>query len=54
MLPSFAAGREAFRALMQERVAPDVARLSDEHETRMSLALAGLDGRCSAAWASAT
>lgn len=44
MLPSFAAGREAFRALIQEGAQPDVARLSDEAETGMSLALAGLEG----------
>lgn len=44
MLPSFAAGGEAFRALAQEGAAPDVARLSDEPETAMSLALAGLRG----------
>jgi alkyldihydroxyacetonephosphate synthase len=37
----FAAGVEAFRTLAQQRVSPDVARLSDEQETRMSLALAG-------------
>jgi alkyldihydroxyacetonephosphate synthase len=42
MLPSFAAGREAFRELAQDDAAPDVARLSDEHETTMSFALAGL------------
>ncbi len=44
MLPSFGAGREAFRALIQDGVAPDVARLSDEAETGMSLTLAGLKG----------
>ena len=44
MLPSFAAGREAFRDLIQNGAAPDVARLSDEAETGMSLALAGLEG----------
>ena len=37
----FAAGAQALRALSRERVLPDVARLSDEQETRMSLALAG-------------
>src|ERR1700689_2789049 len=37
----FAAGAQALRALAQERCAPAVARLSDEAETRMSLALAG-------------
>ncbi len=41
---SFAAGVQALRALAQERAAPDVARLSDEEETRMSLALAGTGG----------
>jgi alkyldihydroxyacetonephosphate synthase len=37
----FAAGVQALRALAQERCAPAVARLSDEAETGMSLALAG-------------
>jgi len=37
----FAAGARALRALAQEHCAPAVARLSDEAETRMSLALAG-------------
>ncbi len=37
----FAEGTQAFRALEQGGVAPDVARLSDEEETRLSLALAG-------------
>jgi alkyldihydroxyacetonephosphate synthase len=37
---SFASGMQALRQLAQERAAPDVARLSDEPETRMSLALA--------------
>ena len=36
----FAAGAQALRALAQERCAPAVARLSDEAETGMSLALA--------------
>ncbi len=40
----FAAGVDALRALAQERSCPDVARLSDEAETRMSLALAGVGG----------
>jgi alkyldihydroxyacetonephosphate synthase len=39
-LPGFAAGTEALRELEQAGAAPDVARLSDEDETRMSLALA--------------
>jgi alkyldihydroxyacetonephosphate synthase len=40
----FAAGVEALRTLAQERAAPEVARLSDERETAMSLALAGVGG----------
>jgi alkyldihydroxyacetonephosphate synthase len=40
----FAAGVEALRELAQQRACPDVARLSDEAETRMSLALAGTGG----------
>jgi alkyldihydroxyacetonephosphate synthase len=40
----FAAGVEALRELAQQRACPDVARLSDEAETRMSLALAGAGG----------
>jgi alkyldihydroxyacetonephosphate synthase len=39
-LPGFAAGTEALRQLEQAGAAPDVARLSDEEETRISLALA--------------
>jgi alkyldihydroxyacetonephosphate synthase len=38
---SFDAGVAALRALAREHALPDVARLSDEQETRMSLALAG-------------
>jgi alkyldihydroxyacetonephosphate synthase len=48
MLPSWEAGLEAFRALAQQGLAPDVARLSDAPETQMSLALAqsgGVKGR---------
>ncbi len=41
---SFAAGATALRALAQEHLAPAVARLSDESETRTSLALAGSGG----------
>ena len=37
----FDAGVEALRTLAREHALPDVARLSDEQETRMSLALAG-------------
>jgi alkyldihydroxyacetonephosphate synthase len=40
----FAAGWQALRALAREHALPDVARLSDEQETRMSLALAGSGG----------
>jgi alkyldihydroxyacetonephosphate synthase len=40
----FATGAEALRQLAREHVLPDVARLSDESETRMSLALAGAGG----------
>ncbi len=38
---SFAEGSEALRALEQRRASPDVTRLSDEEETRLSLAMAG-------------
>ncbi|HLH13961.1 MAG TPA: FAD-binding oxidoreductase, partial [Solirubrobacteraceae bacterium] len=38
----FASGCEALRALAREHALPPVARLSDEQETRVSLALAGL------------
>ena len=41
---SFGAGINAFRELAQAGCAPEVARLSDEAETRMSLALAGSGG----------
>jgi alkyldihydroxyacetonephosphate synthase len=40
----FAVGVEALRELAQQRACPDVARLSNETETRMSLALAGAGG----------
>jgi alkyldihydroxyacetonephosphate synthase len=40
----FQAGVQVLRTLAQEHVAPDVARLSDESETRMSMALAGSGG----------
>jgi alkyldihydroxyacetonephosphate synthase len=40
----FAAGVDGLRALAQQHAMPDVARLSDEQETRMSLALAGTGG----------
>ncbi len=38
---SFRAGMQALRTLAQEHALPDVARLSDEHETAISMALAG-------------
>jgi alkyldihydroxyacetonephosphate synthase len=38
---SFGEGAEAMRVLEQSGAAPDVARLSDEEETRLQLALAG-------------
>src|SRR3954451_19004948 len=41
---SFAAGIDAFRELEQARAAGDVSRLSDETETMMSLASAGVSG----------
>jgi alkyldihydroxyacetonephosphate synthase len=44
MFGSFAAGAEALRELEQSGAAPDVARLSDEQETRMSLAVSGSAG----------
>ncbi len=40
----FAAGVEVLRELAQQLACPDIARLSDEAETRMSLALAGAGG----------
>ena len=42
---SFEEGVEAFRAMEQRGAAPDVARLSDETETRVSLALASTGSR---------
>ncbi|HEX2017198.1 MAG TPA: FAD-binding oxidoreductase [Solirubrobacteraceae bacterium] len=41
---SFTEGAQAFRHAVQEDLAPDIARLSDESETRLSLALAGREG----------
>jgi alkyldihydroxyacetonephosphate synthase len=43
MFRTFDDGVEAFRTLEHDGVVPDVARLSDEDETRLSLALAGGD-----------
>jgi alkyldihydroxyacetonephosphate synthase len=44
MFESFAAGVHALRAMAQEHAMPEVARLSDAAETRMSMALAGGGG----------
>jgi alkyldihydroxyacetonephosphate synthase len=41
LVPGFEPGCDALRALAQDGVAPDVARLSDEPETRFTLAFAG-------------
>jgi alkyldihydroxyacetonephosphate synthase len=41
---SFLEGTEALRGVEQAHAAPDVARLSDEEETRLSMALAGTGG----------
>ena len=42
--PDFASGCELLRALAQADALPDVARLSDESETRVSLGLSGASG----------
>ena len=44
MAEDFEAGREIVRDLAQHHEAPDVLRLSDEEETRVSLDLAGTEG----------
>jgi alkyldihydroxyacetonephosphate synthase len=44
MFPSFGAGAEVLRSFAQGGFAPDVARLSDESETRMGLGMAGFSG----------
>ena len=44
MMPSFVAATDALRELEQAGQAPDVARASDEHETEMGLAFAGIEG----------
>ncbi len=44
MAENFEAGREIVRDLAQQHEAPDVLRLSDEEETRVSLDLAGTEG----------
>ncbi|MEP6952523.1 MAG: FAD-binding oxidoreductase [Solirubrobacteraceae bacterium] len=49
MFSSFEAGAEALRDVVQSGVAPDVARLSDEAETRSNLGMAGLGSVAGAA-----
>ena len=44
MFESFDAGVRALRAMSQEHAMPDIARLSDAAETRMSMTLAGSGG----------
>ncbi len=44
MFGDFAAGLQALREMAQQHALPDVARLSDAAETRLSMALAGSDG----------
>jgi alkyldihydroxyacetonephosphate synthase len=44
MAEDFEAGREIVRDLAQRHEAPDVLRLSDEEETRVTLELAGTEG----------
>jgi alkyldihydroxyacetonephosphate synthase len=51
---SFADGADALRRLEQDGLAPDVARLSDETETAVALALAGPGGPARRAGAAAT
>src|SRR4051812_6603951 len=41
MAPSWDAGRDIMRRIAQDGPRPDIARLSDEDETRMSMALSG-------------
>ena len=47
-VPSFAEGMEAMRMLEQSECAPAIARLSDEEETRVSLAMAGAGAKARA------
>ena len=44
MAAGFESGLEIVRALAQQGVAPDIVRLSDRDETRLSLAMSGSDG----------
>jgi alkyldihydroxyacetonephosphate synthase len=48
VVPDFAAGQRVLRRLAQEEALPDVARLSDEGETKVTLTMAG-GGRAKAA-----
>ncbi len=47
---SLQAGLEVVRTLEQERLAPDVSRLSDEDETRVNLAISGHGGGAAGAY----
>lgn len=49
LFPDFAAGVDAFREVAQGRVTADVMRLSDEAETRTSLAMSGPTGAAATA-----
>jgi alkyldihydroxyacetonephosphate synthase len=44
MMSDFESGAEAVRALAQRDALPDVVRLSDREETRLSLAMSGTEG----------
>ncbi|WP_205698386.1 FAD-binding oxidoreductase [Conexibacter sp. SYSU D00693] len=44
VFPDFRAGAACFRELEQSAIAPTIARLSDERETEMNLALSGTGG----------
>ena len=44
MVPSFASGADALRALEQAGLTPEIARCSDRGETEMGVAFSGLDG----------
>jgi alkyldihydroxyacetonephosphate synthase len=44
VVPDFRSGTEIFRELAQQHEMPDVLRLSDEEETRVSLRLSGAEG----------
>jgi len=41
MMPSWESGRDVFRRIAQHGPHPDIARLSDEDETRVSMAMSG-------------